>query len=124
MTNYKRDPLRSQARRDVLKAIGDNEILNKYEIVKITNLSPLTINSILREFRNYKIITCHSGGLYALSGEGKEVYYQLLNNKAYLKKAYERRVQQMYDTDEEEERVIHTIYIDEEEDEEKSDINE
>ncbi|NHJ46949.1 MAG: hypothetical protein FK733_04095 [Asgard group archaeon] len=117
MTNYKRDPLRSQARRDVLKAIGDNDILNKYEIVKITNLSPLTINSILREFRNYKIITCHSGGMYALSGEGKEVYFQLLNNKSYLKKAYDRRVKQMYESEEKEERVIHTIYIDEDEDE-------
>jgi hypothetical protein len=117
MSNYKRDPLRSQARRDVLKAIGDNEILNKYEIVKITNLSPLTINTILREFRNYKIVTCHSGGLYALSGEGKEVYYQLLNDKRYLKKAYERRIQQMHEKEEEEPRVVHTIYIDEDEEE-------
>ncbi|NHJ38971.1 MAG: hypothetical protein FK731_02985 [Asgard group archaeon] len=101
MTIYKRDPLRSQARRDVLKAIGDNEIINKYEIVEITKLSPLTINSILREFRNYKIVTCHSGGMYALSGEGKEVYFQLLSDKNYLKKEYERRIQKLYDDEDE-----------------------
>ncbi|NHK29781.1 MAG: hypothetical protein FK730_00420 [Asgard group archaeon] len=123
MTTYKRDPLRSQARRDVLKAIGDNEIINKFEIVDITSLSPLTINSILREFRNYKIVTCHSGGMYALSGEGKEVYYQLLSDKRYIKKEYDRRMKKQYEKDNE--RVVHTIYLDEEkEDNSNSDSKE
>ncbi|HUT79587.1 MAG TPA: hypothetical protein VMZ29_00170 [Candidatus Bathyarchaeia archaeon] len=112
MTDYKKDPIRSQARRDVLKAIGDKEIINKFEIVEETALSPLTINSILREFRNYKIITCHAGGMYALSGEGREFYFQILNDKKYRKKDYDRRVAEL---SEEENRVIHTIYIDEEE---------
>ena len=112
MTEYKKDPLRSQARRDVLKAIGDTEIINKYEIVDLTELSPLTINSILREFRNHKIVTCHAGGMYALSGEGREVYVQLLNDKKYQRKAYERRAKK---TTNPEERIIHTIYIDQDE---------
>jgi len=111
MTEYKRDPLRSQARRDVLKAIGDNEIINKLEIVRLTDLSPLTINSILREFRNYKIVTCHAGGLYALSGEGREVYIQMLNDKKYQKKEYERRIKKSWKT-ENEVRNIRTIVID------------
>jgi len=115
MTEYKRDPLRSQARRDILKAIGDNEIINKHEIVKLTDLSPLTINSILREFRNYKIITCHAGGLYALSGEGREVYIQMLNDKRYKKKEYERRMKKTW-SKENEVRKIHTLVIDEDED--------
>jgi hypothetical protein len=120
MTTYKRDPLRSQARRDVLKAIGDNEIINKYEIVELTNLSPLTINSILREFRNYKIVTCHSGGMYALSGEGKEVYFQLLSDKRYLKKEYDRRIKRLYEKDNENKNIVHTIYLDEEKEDNSS----
>jgi predicted methyltransferase len=120
MTTYKRDPLRSQARRDVLKAIGDNEIINKYEIVELTNLSPLTINSILREFRNYKIVKCHSGGMYALSGEGKEVYFQLLSDKRYLKKEYDRRIERLYKKDNENKNIVHTIYIDEEKEEDSN----
>ena len=114
MTEYKRDPLRSQARRDVLKAIGDNEIINKLEIVKLTELSPLTINSILREFRNYKIVTCHAGGLYALSGEGREVYIQMLSDKRYRKKEYERRMKKMW-SKENEVRNIRTIVLDDDE---------
>lgn len=116
MTEYKKDPLRSQARRDVIKAIGDNDIINKYEIVSITELSPLTINSILREFRNYKIVTCHAGGMYALSGEGREVYSQLLTDRKYQRRIYERKAKEYAA---EEERVIHTIYIDEEDKSEK-----
>ncbi|MBN1328820.1 MAG: hypothetical protein JXA54_05045 [Candidatus Heimdallarchaeota archaeon] len=112
MTDYKKDPIRSQARRDVLKAIGDKDIINKFEIVEETDLSPLTINSILREFRNYKIITCHAGGMYALSGEGREFYTQLLNDKKYRKRDYDRRLTEV---SEEDERIIHTIYIDEDE---------
>ncbi|MHA1213432.1 MAG: hypothetical protein ACTSSH_13360 [Candidatus Heimdallarchaeota archaeon] len=117
MTDYKKDPLRSQARRDVIKVIGDKEIVNKFEIVKITNLSPLTINSILREFRNYKIITCHAGGLYALSGDGQEVYLQLLTDKTYRKKEYNQRIKSIPDN---EEPIVHTIYIDEDEPSEDS----
>jgi predicted methyltransferase len=115
MTEYKKDPLRSRARRDVLRAIGENEIINKLEIVQLTDLSPLTINSILREFRNYKIVTCHAGGLYALSGEGREIYVQLLNDNKYKKQDYNNRFSSR--DNEEEERVIHTIYIDEESEE-------
>ncbi|MEA2070563.1 MAG: hypothetical protein U9O98_04660 [Asgard group archaeon] len=81
MREYKGNPLRSQARRDILKAIGDNEIVNKNQIVEITDLSPLTIDSILREFRNYKLVFCHIGGMYTLSGEGEQYYLQLRKNK-------------------------------------------
>ncbi len=117
MTEFKKDPLRSQARRDIIRALGDKEISNKPELVDITKLSPLTINSIIREFRNYKIVTCHAGGMYALSGEGKEVYLQLLSDKKYRKKEYDRKVR---DTWSESEVVIRrTIYIDEEEPVEK-----
>ena len=119
MTEYKRDPLRSQARRDILKAIGDNEIINKLEIVELTDLSPLTINSILREFRNYKIVTCHAGGLYALSGEGREVYIQMLNDKRYQKKEYERRVKKTW-TKKNEVRNIRYIVIEEDDDSRES----
>ena len=119
MTEYKRDPLRSQARRDVLRAIGDNDIINKLEIVRLTDLSPLTINSILREFRNYKIVTCHAGGLYALSGKGREVYIQMLNDKRYQKKDYERRMKKTW-SQENEVRNIRTIVIDDEDSSEKS----
>ena len=119
MTEYKRDPLRSQARRDILKAIGDNEIINKLEIVELTDLSPLTINSILREFRNYKIVTCHAGGLYALSGEGREVYIQMLNDKRYQKKEYERRVKKTW-TKKNEVRNIRYIVIEEDDDSKES----
>lgn len=115
MTDYKRDPLRSQARRDILKAIGDNEIINKLEIVKLTDLSPLTINSILREFRNYKIVTCHAGGLYALSGEGTEVYIQMLNDKRYQKREYERRMKKTW-SKENEVRNIRSFVIEEKDD--------
>jgi len=113
LTEYKRDPLRSQARRDILKALGEHEILNKPQIVEITDLSPLTINSILREFRNYKIVTCHAGGLYALSGEGRDVYHQLLNDKRFQRKLYEKRLSE--NSPNEEPRVIHTIIIDDSE---------
>ncbi|MHA1743972.1 MAG: hypothetical protein ACTSXO_06965 [Candidatus Heimdallarchaeota archaeon] len=114
MREYKKDPLRSQARRDILKVIGDHDLVNKYEIVERTSLSPLTINNILREFRHYQIITCHAGGMYALSGEGREIYLQMLNDKKYQKKEYNRRMKAKK-TDEPEERVIRTIFIDEEE---------
>ncbi len=120
MTEYKRDPLRSQARRDVLKAIGDNEIINKLEIVRLTDLSPLTINSILREFRNYKIVTCHAGGMYALSGEGREVYIQMLNDKKYQKKEYERRLEKSWNTDSEIRNIRSVIIEEEQNSDEKS----
>ncbi|MBK5113994.1 MAG: hypothetical protein KGD59_09840 [Candidatus Heimdallarchaeota archaeon] len=119
MTDYKRDPLRSQARRDVLKAIGDSDIINKLEIVKLTDLSPLTINSILREFRNYKIVTCHAGGLYALSGEGREVYIQMINDKRFRKNEYERRMKKTWSKDNEV-RNIQTLVIEEDEDSNES----
>lgn len=112
MTDYKKDPLRSQARRDVLRAIGDNDIINKFEIVKLTDLSPLTINSILREFRNYKIVTCHAGGMYALSGEGREVYIQLLSDKKYRKKEYERSLKSMWQEEENTENTKSNIIDD------------
>ncbi|MHA1155338.1 MAG: hypothetical protein ACTSQK_04445 [Candidatus Heimdallarchaeota archaeon] len=117
MTEYKKDPLRSQARRDIIRALGDKEISNKPELVVITKLSPLTINAILREFRNYKIITCHAGGMYALSGEGREVYLQLLSDKKYRKKEYDRKIRNTWS--ESEVVIRRTIYIDEEEDEEE-----
>ncbi len=120
MTDYKRDPIRSQARRDVLRAIGDNDIINKFEIVELTDLSPLTINSILREFRNYKIITCHAGVMYSLSGEGREVYIQLLRDKKYRKKEYERRMKSMWQEEENTENT-RLIIID---DDDSSDENE
>jgi hypothetical protein len=119
MTDYKRDPLRSQARRDILKAIGDSDIINKLEIVKLTDLSPLTINSILREFRNYKIVTCHAGGLYALSGEGREVYIQMINDKRFRKNEYERRMKKTWSKDNEV-RNIQTLVIEEDEDSNES----
>jgi len=113
MSEYKKDPLRSQARRDVIRALGDKEISNKPELVEITNLSPLTINAIIREFRNYKIITCHAGGMYALSGEGREVYLQLLSDRKYRKKEYDRKHRDTWS----ESKVVErrTVYIDEEE---------
>ncbi len=113
MTEYKKDPLRSQARRDIIRALGDKEISNKLELVDITKLSPLTINAIIREFRNYKIVTCHAGGMYALSGEGKEVYLQLLSDKKYRKKEYDRKARETWS--ESEVVIRRTIYIDEEE---------
>lgn len=113
MTEYKKDPLRSQARRDIIRALGDKEISNKPELVDITKLSPLTINAIIREFRNYKIVTCHAGGMYALSGEGKEVYLQLLSDKKYRKKEYDRKVRETWG--ESEVVIRRTIYIDEDE---------
>ena len=115
MSEYKKDPLRSQARRDVIRALGDKEISNKPELVEITNLSPLTINAIIREFRNYKIITCHAGGMYALSGEGREVYLQLLSDRKYRKKEYDRKHRDTWS----ESKVVErrTIYIEEEEEE-------
>jgi len=119
MREYKKDPLRSQARRDVLKAIGDHDIINKYEIVQLTSLSPMTISNILREFRNYQIITCHAGGMYALSGEGREIYLQMLNDKKYRKKEYSRKLKASR-KGEPEERVIRTIYINEDEPTKKS----
>ena len=115
MREYKKDPLRSQARRDIIRALGEKDIANKKELVEITNLSPLTINAILREFRNYQIITCHAGGLYALSGEGREFYLQLLSDKKYRKREYERRMSSAWSEPE----VVHrrTIYIGEDEEE-------
>ncbi|MFW9924280.1 MAG: hypothetical protein ACFFDW_13430 [Candidatus Thorarchaeota archaeon] len=95
MKEFKKDPLRSQARRDIIKALGESEIINKMQLVEITNLSPLTINAILREFRNYHIVTCHAGGMYALSGEGRECYFQLLSDKRFRKKEFERRSKEM-----------------------------
>ncbi|MHA1558137.1 MAG: hypothetical protein ACTSPM_14555 [Candidatus Heimdallarchaeota archaeon] len=101
----------------IIRALGDKEISNKPELVVITKLSPLTINAILREFRNYKIITCHAGGMYALSGEGREVYLQLLSDKKYRKKEYDRKIRNTWS--ESEVVIRRTIYIDEEEDEEE-----
>lgn len=114
MKEYKKDPLRSQARRDVIKAIGDNDIINKNELVEITKLSPLTVNAIIREFRNYQIVTCHAGGMYALSGEGREFYIQLLSDRKYRKKDYDRRMKETWS--ETEVTVKKTIYINEEDD--------
>lgn len=110
MREYKKDPLRSRARRDIIRALGEKEIINKIEIVSLTDLSPLTVNSILREFRNYKIITCHAGGLYALSGEGREFYIQLMNDKKYRKMAYNERMKEVWDKQERERK---SIYINE-----------
>ncbi len=98
---------------------NSHEIINKLEIVKLTDLSPLTINSILREFRNYKIITCHAGGLYALSGEGREVYIQMLNDKRYKKKEYERRMKKTW-SKENEVRNIRSFVIEEDDDSKES----
>ncbi|MBD3189290.1 MAG: hypothetical protein GF308_01530 [Candidatus Heimdallarchaeota archaeon] len=117
MAGIKRNPIRSFARKLVLKTIGDKEIINKNEIVEITGLSPLTINSILREFRNQKLINCHIGGLYSLSGEGQEWYFQLLNNKKFKKKEYKHRIEK--EQQEELEKVKRTIFIDEDEKEQK-----
>lgn len=114
MTGIKRNPIRSFARKLVLKTIGDKEIINKNEIVEVTKLSPLTINSILREFRNQKLINCHIGGLYSLSGEGQEWYFQLLNNKKFRKKEYEHRIEKEQQN-ESEEKIKRTIIIDEDE---------
>jgi hypothetical protein len=113
MREYKGNPVRSQARKDVLCAIGDYEIVNKNQIVKITQLSPLTINNILREFRNHKMVTCHAGGMYALSGEGKRYYYEIIEDKSYRKKDYEKRLKEL-GYDEESEKIKRTIIIDEE----------
>ena len=112
MNEYKKDQLRSQARRDVIRVLGDKEISNKPELVELTKLSPLTINAIIREFRNYKIITCHAGGMYALSGEGREIYLQLLSDKKYRKKEYDRKYRDTWSESEVVER--RTIIIDEE----------
>lgn len=106
MREYKKDPLRSRARRDIIRALGEKEIINKVEIVSLTDLSPLTVNSILREFRNYKIITCHAGGMYALSGEGREFYIQLMNDKKYRKMAYDERMKSEWDKQDQERRTI------------------
>lgn len=100
MKEFKKDPLRSQARRDIIRALGENEIINKLQIAEMTNLSPLTINAILREFRNYHIVTCHAGGMYALSGEGKEFYFQLLSDKRFRKKEFERRTKEFSEENE------------------------
>lgn len=108
MREYKKDPLRSRARRDIIRALGEKEIINRVEIVNLTDLSPLTVNSILREFRNYKIITCHAGGLYALSGEGREYFIQLMNDKKYRKLAYDERMKAQWNK---EERIRKTIEI-------------
>ena len=117
MKEFKKDPLRSRARRDVIRAIGDNEIVNKGELAELTKLSPLTINAIIREFRNYKLVTCHAGGLYALSGEGKEFYIQLLSDKRYRKRDYERRMKEK--CSESEISIKRTIYIDENEEKDR-----
>ena len=122
MKEYKKDPLRSQARRDIIKVLGEKDIVNKSELAELTNLSPLTINAILREFRNYKIITCHIGGLYTLSGEGREFYIQLLSDKRFRKRDYELRIKGKWNQDEP--IIKHTIIFDdkltkEEEEEEK-----
>ena len=117
MKEFKKDPLRSQARRDVIRAIGDNDIVNKGEIAELTSLSPLTINAIIREFRNYKLVTCHAGGLYALSGEGKEFYIQLLSDKRYRKKDYDKRMKEQWNGSEI--TIKRTIYIDDDEEEDK-----
>ncbi|MHA1124145.1 MAG: hypothetical protein ACTSO7_00550 [Candidatus Heimdallarchaeota archaeon] len=116
MREYKKDPLRSRARRDIIRALGEKEIINRLEIVSLTDLSPLTVNSILREFRNYKIITCHAGGLYALSGEGRECYIQLMNDKKYRKLAYEERMKAEWAKQENERK---SIYIEDKKEEDE-----
>lgn len=122
MREFKKDPLRSQARRDIIRVLGENEIANKIELVELTSLSPLTINAILREFRNYKIITCHAGGMYALSGEGREFYIQLLTDKKYRKREYDRKMRETWSESEVIER--RTIIIDDETEEEEKDEEE
>ncbi len=120
MREYKKDPLRSRARREIIRCLGEKEIINKIEIVSLTDLSPLTVNSILREFRNYKIITCHAGGLYALSGEGREFFIQLMNDKKYRKMAYNERMKSVWDKQERERK---SIYITDEDDDDKEEEN-
>ena len=53
--------------------------------------------------------------MYALSGEGREVYIQMLNDKRYQKKEYERRMRKTWRNNNEV-RNIRTLVIEDDDD--------
>jgi transcription initiation factor IIE alpha subunit len=115
MASFKRNPIRSFARKQIIKAIGDQELVNKKEIAKITHLSPLTVSSILREFRNYKLVICHIGGLYSLSGDGEHYYLKLKDDTKFKSKLYDHRLEieeEKEDNEFEDREEQYTIYED------------